>query len=212
MKNKWKTYIQSLEALDEKESEIKGERVVLFLSGNSTLAHAELSNIQQAGLLPLQDRGYMVVGSNFPYNRGFRTKHPIFPGLLKASWHNILYYIFSLKQDKFKKQLLRHFKPITEAKQMVIIAQSSGLNLFTQIVDECSFKHPVLVIALGPVSHKRLNHPKVRVVVIKGRKDWVSRLLDHHPVDYWAECDHFEYLKNKQVREYIYDIIKNQEN
>lgn len=210
MNKSFKHYLETLEKLSLDQSLIQEKSTVVFLSGASTLEHAELSRVGKEAVLEWERKGAKILPTNFPYNEGFRKEQPTYPHIIKASFSNICYYIYTWKHKTFRKELKRHLSPLFLCDKVVIIALSSGLHLLSQIIEEIKIKKQtrITIIALGPVSHKRFISESCELIVIKGKRDWYSRILDTHPVDQWVDCNHYDYLKEEQVREYIGRIIE----
>ena len=64
------------------------------------------------------------------------------------------------------------------------------------------------MIALGPVSHLLLNQKELELLVIKGKKDPYSRILDRHSADIQVDTDHYSYEYREDVKGIIYDWIR----
>lgn len=200
-------YLTTLQQLDVSESLVMPQSVVL-LSGSSHYAHASLSQEQQQFLQVVQPAGYHIIPSNFPYNRQFDHQQTQFPSLLQASVSNIAYYRHTLWNTAFQKELCRHLRPLFALENIVLVTQSSGLNMFTQIMSQMPNNPTLKLIALGPVATKEMV-PAPNHWIIKGQKDYYSRILDCHTPTHIVACGHHDYLVSPAVKEVLDDIIKN---
>ena len=190
---------------------LDSNRLVLFLSGSSDYSCAGLTAGQLELLHAICPSGYRVVESNFPFNQDF--EHIKFPQvfLLSASASNIIYYWYTILNPRFQKLLQQHLSPLLEVQEVVLVCKSSGVNMLTQwlrsVGKEVSLPR-LRVIALGPVSQLLLRQKEVEVLVIKGKKDPYSRILDRHSADIQVDTNHYSYEYKEDVKGIIYDWIR----
>ena len=190
---------------------LDSNRLVLFLSGSSDYSCAGLTAGQLELLHAICPSGYRVVESNFPFNQDF--EHIKFPQvfLLSASASNIIYYWYTILNPRFQKLLQQHLSPLLEVQEVVLVCKSSGVNMLTQwlrsVGKEVSLPR-LRVIALGPVSQLLLRQKEVEVLVIKGKKDPYSRILDRHSADIQVDTKHYSYEYREDVKGIIYDWIR----
>ena len=209
--SKLKSYLDRLSDLSLDQTMLNSNRLVLFLSGSSDFSCAGLSAGQLDLLHAICPSGYSVVASNFPFNQDF--EHIKFPqvSLLSASASNIIYYWHTILNSRFQKLLQQHLSPLLEAQEVVLICKSSGVNMLTQwlrsVGKEVSLPR-LRVIALGPVSQLLLRQKEVEVLVIKGKKDPYSRILDRHSADIQVDTNHYSYEYREDVKGIIYDWIR----
>ncbi|MFR4755419.1 MAG: hypothetical protein ACLT9O_05360 [Streptococcus parasanguinis] len=209
--SKLKSYLDRLSDLSLDQTMLNSNRLVLFLSGSSDFSCAGLTAGQLDLLHAICPSGYSVVASNFPFNQDF--EHIKFPqvSLLSASASNIIYYWHTILNSRFQKLLQQHLSPLLEAQEVVLICKSSGVNMLTQwlrsVGKEVSLPR-LRVIALGPVSQLLLRQKEVEVLVIKGKKDPYSRILDRHSADIQVDTNHYSYEYREDVKGIIYDWIK----
>lgn len=209
MSKSFKEYLECLTSLDPMNTLAKKEKVIIFISGSSHFAHSELSKNQLSFFEESMGDSIEWLATNFPYNELFRCKDPKFPSLLQASWSNCLYFIHTRWNKRFQHELIRHLTPIFQCKEIVIISQSSGLNMLTTVLSQIKHSYQkIQIIALGPVSIKKLDKTMYDCFIIKGKHDWYSRLFDRNQPDYLVECQHFDYLMNGEVRGLINDYIQ----
>ncbi len=213
--SKFSIYLDKLKKLEEKNSLFKkyedSEKVVFFLTGSGYYESASLSEEQKNILNIFRDFGYSVVESNFPYNSDFPHKFYKDINILKASYATAIYYLHTLFNQNFKLDIKRNLGNILKLKKVVIITQSSGLNILNRFLDFYDYEIlenlNIKVFALGPVAKKSAKLKKIDVTIIKGKYDEYSRGLDFHKVDKWIKCRHLTYLKNKDLlnffREYL---------
>ena len=209
--SKMKSYLDRLSALSLDQTMLNSNRLVLFLSGSSDVTCAGLTAGQLDLLHAICPSGYRVVESNFPFNQDF--EHIQFPqvSLMSASASNIIYYWHTILNSRFQKLLQQHLSPLLEVQEVVLVCKSSGVNMLTQwlrnVGKEVSLPR-LRVIALGPVSQLLLRQKEVEVLVIKGKKDPYSRILDRHSADIQVDTDHYSYEYREDVKGIIYDWIR----
>lgn len=209
--SKLKSYLDRLSDLSLDQTMLNSNRLVLFLSGSSDFSCAGLTAGQLDLLHAICPSGYSVVASNFPFNQDF--EHIKFPqvSLLSASASNIIYYWHTILNSRFQKLLQQHLSPLLEAQEVVLICKSSGVNMLTQwlrsVGKEVSLPR-LRLIALGPVSQLLLRQKEVEVLVIKGKKDPYSRILDRHSADIQVDTNHYSYEYREDVKGIIYDWIR----
>ena len=206
-----KSYLDRLSALSLDQTMLDSNRLVLFLSGSSDFSCAGLTAGQLDLLHAVCPSGYTVVASNFPFNQDF--EHIQFPqvSLLSASASNIIYYWHTILNPGFQKLLQKHLSPLLEAQEVVLVCKSSGVNMLTQWLRSLGNQVTLprlRVIALGPVSHLLLNQKELELLVIKGKKDPYSRILDRHSADIQVDTDHYSYEYREDVKGIIYDWIR----
>lgn len=209
--SKMKSYLDRLSALSPDQTMLDSDRLVLFLSGSSDITCAGLTAGQLDLLHAICPSGYSVVASNFPFNQDFEHIKSPQVSLLSASASNIIYYWHTILNLRFQKLLQEHLSPLLEAQEVVLVCKSSGVNMLTQWLRslENQVTLPRLrVIALGPVSHLLLNQKELELLVIKGKKDPYSRILDRHSADIQVDTDHYSYEYREGVKGIIYDWIR----
>ena len=209
--SKMKSYLDRLSALSLDYTMLHSNRLVLFLSGSSDVTCAGLTAGQLDLLHAICPSGYRVVESNFPFNQDF--EHIKFPqvSLMSASASNIIYYWHTILNSRFQKLLQQHLSPLLEVQEVVLVCKSSGVNMLTQwlrsVGKEVSLPR-LRVIALGPVSQLLLRQKEVEALVIKGKKDPYSRILDRHSADIQVDTNHYSYEYREDVKGIIYDWIR----
>ena len=209
--SKMKSYLDRLSDLSLDQTMLDSNRLVLFLSGSSDYSCAGLTAGQLDLLHAICPSGYRVVESNFPFNQDF--EHIKFPqvSLMSASASNIIYYWYTILNSRFQKLLQQHLSPLLEVQEVVLVCKSSGVNMLTQwlrnVGKEVSLPR-LRVIALGPVSQLLLRQKEVEVLVIKGKKDPYSRILDRHSADIQVDTNHYSYEYREDVKGIIYDWIR----
>ena len=209
--SKMKSYLDRLSALSLDYTMLNSNRLVLFLSGSSDVTCAGLTAGQLDLLHAICPSGYRVVESNFPFNQDF--EHIKFPqvSLMSASASNIIYYWHTILNSRFQKLIQQHLSPLLEVQEVVLVCKSSGVNMLTQwlrnVGKEVSLPR-LRVIVLGPVSQLLLRQKEVEVLVIKGKKDPYSRILDRHSADIQVDTNHYSYEYREDVKGIIYDWIR----
>lgn len=209
--SKIKSYLDRLSALSPDQTMLDSDRLVLFLSGSSDITCAGLTAGQLDLLHAICPSGYSVVASNFPFNQDFEHIKSPQVSLLSASASNIIYYWHTILNLRFQKLLQEHLSPLLEAQEVVLVCKSSGVNMLTQWLRSLGNQVTLprlRVIALGPVSHLLLNQKELELLVIKGKKDPYSRILDRHSADIQVDTDHYSYEYREDVKGIIYDWIR----
>ena len=209
--SKMKSYLDRLSALSLDQTMLDSDRLVLFLSGSSDITCAGLTAGQLELLHAICPSGYSVVASNFPFNQDFEHIKSPQVSLLSASASNIIYYWHTILNLRFQKLLQEHLSPLLEAQEVVLVCKSSGVNMLTQWLRSLGNQVTLprlRVIALGPVSHLLLNQKELELLVIKGKKDPYSRILDRHSADIQVDTDHYSYEYREDVKGIIYDWIR----
>lgn len=209
--SKMKFYLDRLSDLFLDHTMLNSDRLVLFLSGSSDVTCTGLTAGQLELLHAICPSGYRVVESNFPFNQDF--EHIQFPqvSLLSASVSNVIYYWHTILNPCFQKLLQEHLSPLLEAQEVVLVCKSSGVNMLIQwlrsLGNQVSLPR-LRVIALGLVSHLLLHQKELELLVIKGKKDPYSRILDRHSADIQVDTNHYSYEYREDVKGIIYDWIR----
>ncbi|MBS6381593.1 MAG: hypothetical protein KH407_09855 [Streptococcus sp.] len=206
--SKMTSYLVRLSALSPDQTMLDSDRLVLFISGSSDITCAGLTAGQLDLLHAICPSGYSVVASNFPFNQDFEHIKSPQVSLLSASASNIISYWHTILNLRFQKLLQEHLSPLLEAQEAVLVCKSSGVNMLTQWFRSLGDQVPLprlRVIALGPVSHLLLNQKELELLVIKGKKDPYSRILDRHSADIQVDTDHYNYEYREDVKGIIYD-------
>ena len=209
--SKMKSYLDRLSALSPDQTMLDSDRLVLFLSGSSDITCAGLTAGQLDLLHAICPSGYSVVASNFPFNQDFEHIKSPQVSLLSASASNIIYYWHTILNLRFQKLLQEHLSPLLEAQEVVLVCKSSGVNMLTQWLRSLGNQVTLprlRVIAIGPVSQLLLSQKDIELLVIKGKKDPYSRILDRHSADIQVDTDHYSYEYRKDVKGIIYDWIR----
>ena len=209
--SKMKSYLDRLSALSPDQTMLDSDRLVLFLSGSSDITCAGLTAGQLDLLHAICPSGYSVVASNFPFNQDFEHIKSPQVSLLLAATSNVIYYWHTILNLRFQKLLQEHLSPLLEAQEVVLVCKSSGVNMLTQWLRSLGNQVTLprlRVIALGPVSHLLLNQKELELLVIKGKKDPYSRILDRHSADIQVDTDHYSYEYREDVKGIIYDWIR----
>ena len=209
--SKLKSYLDRLSALSPDQTMLDSDRLVLFLSGSSDITCAGLTAGQLDLLHAICPSGYSVVASNFPFNQDFEHIKSPQVSLLLAATSNVIYYWHTILNFRFQKLLQEHLSPLLEAQEVVLVCKSSGVNMLTQWLRSLGNQVPLprlRVIALGPVSQLLLSQKELELLVIKGKKDPYSRILDRHSADIQVDTDHYSYEYREDVKGIIYDWIR----
>ena len=209
--SKMKSCLDRLSALSPDQTMLDSDRLVLFLSGSSDITCAGLTAGQLDLLHAICPSGYSVIASNFPFNQDFEHIKSPQVSLLLAATSNVIYYWHTILNLRFQKLLQEHLSPLLEAQEVVLVCKSSGVNMLTQwlrILGNQVTLPRLRVIALGPVSQLLLSQKELELLVIKGKRDPYSRMLDRHSADIQVDTDHYSYEYREDVKGIIYDWIR----
>jgi len=209
-----RSYVQVLNKLDEQKTLIeKREKLVILLSGQSDFAHSELSEEQKNLLNHFKQYGYSVLETGFPYNQEHNFQGCERAGSIRASIRNIQQFAYSIFSIKYRQTLAKHLQPVFNSANIIIICQSSGLNMLKMALPYLKINNnaDITIIALGPVVFCTFKDERFKVFTIKGYKDWVSVFFDKQPVNFWISCNHLDYCQNERVFELIDGIFKNED-
>ena len=209
--SKMKSYLDRLSALSPDQTMLDSDRLVLFLSGSSDITCAGLTAGQLDLLHAICPSGYSVVASNFPFNQDFEHIKSPQVSLLLAATSNVIYYWHTILNFRFQKLLQEHLSPLLEAQEVVLVCKSSGVNMLTQWLRSLGNQVTLprlRVIALGSVSQLLLSQKELELLVINGKKDPYSRILDRHSADIQVDTDHYSYEYREDVKGIIYDWIR----
>ena len=209
--SKMKSYLDRLSALPPDQTMLDSDRLVLFLSGSSDITCAGLTAGQLDLLHAICPSGYSVVASNFPFNQDFEHIKSPQVSLLLAATSNVIYYWHTILNFRFQKLLQEHLSPLLEAQEVVLVCKSSGVNMLTQWLRSLGNQVTLprlRVIALGLVSQLLLRQKELELLVIKGKKDPYSRILDRHSADIQVDTDHYSYEYREDVKGIVYDWIR----
>ena len=200
-------YLKKLESLDISKTLLKEDKIAFVISGSINIKTAALEHDRYEILNLLEEQGYKIIHSNFPYSEDFPYGNFKDVNILKASWSNIIYYLHTLFNKRFEKEILRHLEPMKNLKDIVIISQSSGLNVWKKFLSTSGYNNEnIIMFALGPVGR---GYGKLKnMIVFKGALDIFSWILDFHKTDKIVSCGHLGYFKDKKVKEEILKTLR----
>lgn len=210
---KFKEYLRKLQTLNTDKTLLNKNKLVLLLSGSSDYSTASLSSEQLEFLSVFKEFSYEIVNSNFPYNEEFN--HSEFKDILmiKAGLSNIIYYYHTCYNKKFQAEVIRHIKNLFNLDDIIIVIQSSGLNILAEALKYCpTGEKKIKILVLGPVSQKVSFSQSVDYIIVKGKSDNYSKFLDSNQAHKIVDCGHFDYLKNKEVRKLVYEWLQKNKN
>lgn len=207
--SKFRSYLEKLESLDSSKTLLKEDKIVIFISGSSNFKTAALEAEKYEILNIFKEFGYKIIDSNFPYNKDFSHNKSDFENIniLKASLSNIIFYFHTCFNKRFEKEILRHLEPIKYLNNIIVISQSSGLNIWKKFMDISFYDNENLkMFSLGPVGK---GYGKLKnMIVFKGNLDLFSWLLDFHKTDKIVNCGHLGYFKNEKVKRILYEYLQ----
>lgn len=178
---------------------------LVFVSGLSDPTSCALTQEQQHLLRQLPVSPDDVVPWNFPFLPGPQTvARPV--GLLAASRANGAQFL-ALRRTRQQAAVAAHWQRLFAATTRVtVITLSCGLEIVRQglACREPEVGTQVRVVALGPVAWRRPSWP---CVLIRGARDWVSRLFIHRADYTIADLDHLGYTTHPQVRALLCELL-----
>jgi hypothetical protein len=194
-----------LAALDLAEhlAEPVADRVV-FLSGQSSYRHSQLSPAQYELLAAAAGLGYSPLFAGFPFHRATLAEPWRREPILPASGRNTAQFLAAAWRPSFRAQVAQHLGPLftLTSRRLVVVCGSSGLALLEAAWPRLELAPglTVLAIGLGPVARRIPIHPRLTAVSIQGRGDWISRLGFPFPPDFRVAGGHLDYAASAEVR------------
>lgn len=206
-----KKFLETLESLDARDTLFAStDKLVFLLSGQSDYVHSELSNAQKTLLAAFKPFGYACVETGFPFNRLHDFHGCARSGLLRASIRNLQQFAALRFSGHYRALVARHLQPaFTASRDIFVVCQSAGLEMLTAALPMLAIgaESSVSVLALGPVASRRFGDRRIRLCVVKGRHDWLSRLLDRNAVTFETPCGHMDYCSCPETLELIPTIV-----
>ncbi|MDX1996446.1 MAG: hypothetical protein SF066_01905 [Thermoanaerobaculia bacterium] len=194
-----------LAALDVAEplAEPVADRVA-FLSGQSSYRHSQLSPTQHELLAAVTELGYSPLLAGFPFHRATLAEPWRREPILPASGRNTAQFLAAAWRSSFRAQVARHLGPLFSrtSRRLVLLCGSSGLALLEAAWPRLELAPglTVLAIGLGPVARRVPSHPRLTLVTIQGRGDWISRLGFAFPPNFRVAGGHLDYAASAEVR------------
>lgn len=177
---------------------------VVFLSGQSSYRHSQLSPAQRELLAAVAELGYSPLLAGFPYHREALTEPWRREPILPASGRNTSQFLAATWRPSFRAQVARHLGPLftLTSRRLVVLCGSSGLALLEAAWPRLELTPglAVFAIGLGPVARRVPYHPRLTVVTIQGRGDWISRLGFPFPPVFRVTGGHLDYAAGAEVR------------
>lgn len=177
---------------------------VAFLSGQSSYRHSQLSPAQHELLAAVAELGYSPLLAGFPFHQAALTEPWRREPILPASGRNIAQFLATAWRSSFRAEVARHLGPLVTrtSRRLVLVCGSSGLALLEAAWPRLELAPglAVLTIGLGPVARRIPHHPRLTVVTIQGRGDWISRLGFPFPTDFRVAGGHLDYAASAEVR------------
>lgn len=197
------SFIRRLEQLDRSGNITAHGRLSVLLTGLSSFRSAELSSEQFEFLRAVTPINTKIVTSNFPYHADFLEKTPSSSTLLVASLLNTAQFILAGFSSRYGKIIANRLNHLFEQSQgnLVIITGSCGLSLLNAALPYLRIAHPekLMIIALGPVCF-RLKPYSFKLYQIRGLRDWVSKLANTGKIDYFVNCGHLDYYRDRDTK------------
>ncbi len=181
----------------------------VLLTGQSSYRHSQLSPAQASLLQTTEAAGFSAVTAGFPYHEA-TLRQPYRPEpLAAASARNAHQFAAALCSTAFRHQLGRHLQPLVDrtGHVLLVVAGSSGMHLWASALPRLMPRagQQVVLLALGPVAPAgtlgRLEARGIRVHVVQGRSDRVSRLGHRDRVDTRVAGGHLDYAADPAVHD-----------
>lgn len=178
---------------------------VAWLTGQSSYRHSQLSPAQLDLLDAVAAQGFAAVRGGFPFNaRALSVPYRPEPAVA-ASVRNGAQYLAARRDRGFGAELVRHLQPLLDrtSLRLVLLCGSCGLELLATALPALTVPAGlnVLAIAIGPVGRRPpAADPPIRLHVIQGRGDWISRLAWRQAPDLRVRAGHLGYLAQPEVR------------
>lgn len=176
-----------------------------WLTGQSSYRHSQLSPGQLDLLDAVAAEGFAAVRGGFPFNAGALgvPYHP--EPLAAASARNAAQYLAARLDRRFRSELARHLQPLFDrtSRRLVLLCGSCGLELLAAAQPQLRVpaELQVLSVALGPVGRRLpIADPRIRLHVIQGTGDWISRLGCRRRPDLRVRAGHMNYPYQPEVR------------
>lgn len=177
--------------------------VAAWLTGQSSYRHSRLSPEQEAVLDGVAHLGYATVRCGFPWNAAALGEPYRSEPILAASARNAAQFASARLGSRLGREAARHLQPLFDAtsRRLLLICGSAGAELFTAALPHLSLgSRPVLAVALGPVGRLPGPDDGVRVHVIRGDGDRISRWGCRAGTDVVVPGGHLDYAGSIAVR------------
>lgn len=152
----------------------------------------------------MAELGYSPLLAGFPFHQAALTEPWRREPILPASGRNIAQFLATAWRSSFRAEVARHLGPLVTrtSRRLVLVCGSSGLALLEAAWPRLELAPglAVLTIGLGPVARRIPHHPRLTVVTIQGRGDWISRLGFPFPTDFRVAGGHLDYAASAEVR------------
>ena len=176
-----------------------------WLTGQSSYRHSQLSPGQLRLLDAVASAGFTAVRCGFPFNTSALSVPYHREPIAAASARNAAQYVAARLDRRFQRELTRHLQPLVDrtSRRLVLLCGSCGLELLAaaqpRLVVPAELR--ILAIALGPVGRLLTQtNPRIRLHVIQGTGDWISRLGCRCRPDLRVRAGHMAYLHSQEVR------------
>lgn len=182
---------------------------VAILTGQSNPDSCELSPLQARFLADVAQAGasgWSVVDRNFPYGDPGEPHRDV--PLLPASVANARQYLASRHGAFAERHRATVLTLLARAPFTVFLAGSCGLELFANLHLPDAARTRCRILAYGPVARRA---PDVRLDVVVGVRDWMSRGLFRLPAGvprHTLRCGHRDYLSAPGMRELAVAFIR----
>lgn len=180
-----------------------------WLSGQSSYRHSQLSPGQLDLLDALASLGCATIRCGFPYNSAAQALPYSAEPLAAASVRNSAQYLAARFDRRFQAELARHLQPLADrtSRRLVLLSGSCGLELLAAALPRLCLRPGlrVLAVGLGPVG--RRPGSQVRLHVIQGDGDWISRLGYRGAADLRVPGGHMAYLNRADVRGEVLRVV-----
>ena len=183
-----------------------------WLTGQSAAHHSRLSPGQLALLDDLTPLGFTAVRGGFPYNEA-AMQHPYRAEPIGiASVRNTAQHVAATLSPRFAHDLAEHLQPLLDrtTQHLLLLCGSTGAQMMSAALPHVRLPGSlnVQVVALGPVGRLPAPRPRLRVHVIQGGRDLVSRWVYRGPVDTRVAGGHMDYAVHPDVRAEVLRVAR----
>ena len=205
-------YLSRIEALDPQASLLAPAAIrLLLLTGQSSFRSARLEPEQSSFLRAIAPPGAAIVDLGFPFHPAMLTDARS-PGILAASWRNLLQVIWSVASPRYQASVARTLQQALDAteSELLLVTGSCGLQIanraWPRLVVPPGLR--TRVVALGPACFGRLRLAPAEITVVQGARDGWSRLFYRGRIDARVPCGHLDAWTSPAVRAQIAALLR----
>lgn len=184
----------------------------VWLTGQSSYRHSQLSPGQHLLLDATAEVGFTPLRAGFPYHPDLLTVPYRPEPLIVASVRNTAQYLAARFSQRFPHEIARRLQPLLDrtGRRLLALCGSSGLEWWTAAWHLLRLPPGVeiLLLALGPVGRPSPADPRARLVIVRGRRDWISALGCRRPAQVKVDGGHLDYVHLPEVEQTVRHVAK----